>query len=476
MSMPIKNKRFTPSFSILLFISVIIFIFIAPSTLLQGFAPEQQRTVGLLVLAIYLWTASPLPTGAASILLLAMMIGLSLVESVEGAMVGFVSSALYFIMVLTILSRVLSKVGVDRVIASQLMRLNKRGPKAIVVALPIMMALLPVLMPSAFARLKMLLPFVDRLNDSFGFSERSIFKKYAMYVIGVMNQNGTMIVYTGGGFPILAAQLLSDYQIADLSWMEWILVIAPPLWTVLIVVNIFAWNYLKYAHGHQEWDEKGSGVAEEEVHFENRRGKNRFWFVLLTFIIMILIWVFTDSNHLPILLPPMLLLVLYSLPRVDLLDNSDIRAFDWENFLLLGTSFSIGILLEENGTASEIANRMLEFLPESAGMLMNIIFVAIVIFLFRMIFVVPSSAIIVIFPVVISYANITGIPALSLGFLVLMIVGGANIFPIHSPTSYFAFQTNVLSRKDHYVIASFSTFIFIIVSIIAAATYWTLWR
>lgn len=473
--MRLNRTRFTMTFNISVILVFILLIFIAPSTFLQDFTPEQRRTVGLLVLAIYLWTISPLPSGAASILLLAMMMILGLVDSVESAMSGFLSSALYFILILTILSRVLVKTGVDKVVASQLLRLNEKGPKAIAVALPVLIAILPALMPSAFARLKMLLPFVDRLNDSFGFSNHSVFKKYALYVIGLMNQNGTIIVYTGGGFPVLAAQLLNDYNVADLGWLEWFLIIAPPLWLALLIVNIFAWNYFKYSYPSETPDSQVQKAIQPEKYFETPRERKRFQFVIMTFLMMIIVWALTDNNVVPTLLPPMILLVIYSIPKIGLLNNTDIRAFDWESFLLLGASFSIGILLDQNGTAAVIAEQMMQFVPENSGLIFKIILVALITFAFRMIFIVPSSAIIVIFPVVVSYADITNIPVLSLAFLVILIVGGTNILPIHSPTSYFAFQSGVLSKKDHYIIAAFSTGIFIITAIIAASTYWTLW-
>src|SRR5699024_10887232 len=160
-----------------------------PGTLLQAFNPEQARTVLLLLIAIYLWTFSKIPAGAAGILLLLMIIILNLTDSVEDAMAGFLSSALYFILILSLLSGVIVKTDADKLISAKLLKLKNISPKKIILILPVLMSILPVLMPSAFARLKTVLPFVDSLNDAFDFPEQSMFKKYAMYVVGFVNQN-----------------------------------------------------------------------------------------------------------------------------------------------------------------------------------------------------------------------------------------------------------------------------------------------
>ncbi|WP_141554319.1 SLC13 family permease [Virgibacillus ndiopensis] len=450
----------------LIFISIVP---IASTTILENFSTEQQLTIGLLVFSVYLWVTSPIPTGAISILILASMLILNLVDSVEEAVVGFLSPALYFIFMLTIISQSLVKIGVDRAVAIVLVKLSKGGPHFIIFGLPVFICLLPIFMPSAFARFKMLLPIINRLNEYYGYSEKSLFKKYCLYVIGMMNQKATMIIFTGGGFPILASQLFDDYQIANLGWMEWFIKVAPPLWVSMFIVNLFVWRFLKWITPNE------STAIENTVSNYDQKPETlsiKFWIVTGSFLLMILTWVLFDHDQIPLLLPPMLLVVFYSLPKLGLIDNQAIRNFDWENFLLLGSSFSIGILLESNGTANALAKELIAIFPQDTSTVVKVIGIAFFIFVLRLLFIVPSSALIVIFPIVISYAELIGITPIGLAFLVVMIIGGVMILPIHSPVSYFAYETGIFKRREQYIIGIVSSFVMMVVSILATLYFW----
>lgn len=463
------------SIHLIIITGIILFAVFAPDTILHGYDAEQVRTVLLLLIAIYLWTISKIPTGAAGILLLLLIILFDLTDTAEQAMAGFMTSALYFILILSILSDVLIKTEADKLISARLLQLKNISPKRIVLFLPILMSLLPIFMPSAFARLKTILPFVESLNNAFDFSDKSVFKKYAMYVLGFVNQNSTMIVYTGGGYPILAAQLLSDYDILNIGWLGWFIIVAPPMWCALLINSMFAWYYLKFSYpSESESDFNGSKQQIKHDYHEYKPSKS-FWFVIVTFILMISAWVLTNPENVPVLLPPMVLLVLYALPGIGLITNKDIRSFPWENFLMIGAALSVGIIMDENGTARLIAEQLMNIVPENADMFASIVIITCIIFLFRMMFIVPTSAVIVIFPVMVSYADIAGIPPVVVAFIVIMIIGGTNILPIHSPTLFFAFKEGVLTKKDHYVMAALSSSTFIIVAILAASSYWMLW-
>ena len=77
-----------------------------------------------------------------------------------------------------------------------------------------------------------------------------------------------------------------------------------------------------------------------------------------------------------------------------------VQAYDWENFLMLGASFSLGGVLMKNGTADTIAHLLISFMPVDTGMTLKIIIVAAIIFLLRFLFIVPSAALVVIFQIV----------------------------------------------------------------------------
>lgn len=433
----------------------------------REFTPEQLRTLLLLLFAIYLWVAAPIPTGASSILILAMLLLLGLVDTMEEAVIGFLSPALYFIFMLSLISKSLVKVGMDRVIAGFLLKISRGGPAFVIIGMPLFISVLPIFLPSAVARFKMLLPVTVSLNRIYGFTEKSVFQKYCIYVIGMMNQNATMIIYTGGGFPILASQLIRDYQIANLGWMDWFLLIAPPLWIGAFILAFLGWNYLKRV-GNTE--DKEPIPKHEEM--ETEEINSTFWIMTGAFVLMILTWIVTDQNRVPLLLPPMLLIVFYSLPRIGLITNRTIRSFDWENFLLLGASFSLGYVLEANGTAQQLAGMLVELIPDNAGIVIKVVIIALIVFVLRFFFVVPSSAVIVIFPIVMSYSELIGLPPIQLAFLIILIIGSMMVLPIHTTTSYLAYDTGILSKKEHYTISIFSSLFFMVIAILSTLYYW----
>lgn len=432
---------------------------------LQAYSTEQQLTLLLLAIAIYFWTLSKVPVSASSLLLICLILVFNLVEVSEDAFRGFLSNALYFILVLSLISKALVKAGIDAVFVRVLFKLSKGNVRTILFGLPLLILFMPVFLPSAVARFRIMEPIIEQINTALKLGRHSLFRKFSMYVIGIMNQNSTMVVFTGGGFPILAAQLLRDFGGVEISWLGWFIRIAPPLWISMLLVSFGVWFYFKRTTEEL--------VIEQEVEWEgNKKLPDRFWKIVLPFLVMIISWIVFDQEVVPLIIAPILLVAYYAHPRNGLITNELVRSHDWENFLLLGASFSLGYLIEENGTALVLAGQLMTLLPEGLGDLGSMIYIACFIFFLRFLFVVPSTSMIIIFPIIMSYADILNLSVISLAFLVIMIIGGVTILPIHSPTTLFAFQKEAFSKKDQFIIGSYSSVVIFIVALIWAYFIW----
>lgn len=160
------------------------------------------------------------------------------------------------------------------------------------------------------------------------------------------------------------------------------------------------------------------------------------------------------------------------MPVNGLITNKTVRNYDWESFLLIGSSFSLGYIIEKNGTALVLAEQLMNFLPEGLGEFGNLVFIAGFIFLLRFLFVVPSTSMIIIFPIIINYAHILDLSILASAFLVIMIIGGVTILPIHSPTTFLAFQKNAFSLNEQLIIGSYSSFVITTIAITWAIFIW----
>ncbi|MET3682815.1 di/tricarboxylate transporter [Alkalibacillus flavidus] len=446
------------------------FVF-AKLTVLEPLASNQQYTLLVLVIAIYLWTLSTMPQGASSIFVLALMIALGVVDEPDQAFQGFLTSGLYFIVLLSLISQVLVTVGLDQTIASWFQRFSGGHLGRIIISLPILMILLPIFLPSAVARYKILAPLITKMNELNGLGHDSLFHKFGLFVISFLNQKGTFIVFTGGGFSVIAYQLMVEYGVVNVQWLEWIGIMAPPLLVMAVLSSIAVWLYLK-AKTNAPYEMTDTNYRSINQTDDKYNRHPQFRIVVLAFVAMVSAWIVTDPEAVPIILPPMAMIVFLALPSIGLVDNQLIRQFDWETFLLLGASFSLGFIMADNGTADVIAQGLLQLVPSDLNSVLMVGLIVIFIVLLRMMFTNGSSAIVVIFPIVMSYADFVNVSHVALAFLTMMVVGGMILIPIHAPTTYYASLAGVFSKGEQWVVAMISTSVTSVVAIIAAFLYW----
>lgn len=187
----------------------------------------QQRTLLLLVLSILLWTTHLIQTGISSLFVIGLTMAWGVAEDFSGAIQGFLSSTIYFILVVALISSTMIKVGLDQRIASFIVRMSHGNIRRVALSFFVATLVLPIIIPSGNARVQMFLPLVEQIGRKYAPESGIPFQRFTIWTLGGINQFSTIIVLSGGGLAVLASQLVAELNIR-VTWLNWFLFMAPP--------------------------------------------------------------------------------------------------------------------------------------------------------------------------------------------------------------------------------------------------------
>ncbi|SFB21632.1 anion transporter [Lentibacillus halodurans] len=438
---------------------VIIFVtgLLSPAPV-TGLDDQQWKTLLLLVISIFLWSSNLLPLGISSLFIIAVMMIFNLADSFSSAISGFIASALYFVLIVSMISKVMVKVGLDKIIAGFILRHSSGNMIKVLFGFIVAAMVLPILMPSAVARFRMFHPLIDSVNRFYDLQEQSSFRRFCNWLFSGGNQFLTMIVLTGGGYPILASELLDEAGYS-MTWVSWFLYMMPPIYLATVVTVTFAFFYFgireelrKISRSKKVLFELPDSMNSQYTEYAADNPKVRIVFMLI--ILMLMAWLLGSSTGIPTILPPILVLTILSLPGIRLFSDLDFRNFEWETFLLIGSAISLSNIVQRTGTADWLANVLFGWISPTYPSLMALFFLMIMVLLLRMFFTSPTGAIAVILPLAISFGHTLGLPVLSVALLTILVIGSLMILPIYSNTTIIAYQSGVLTMKDYAILGT----------------------
>ncbi|HLR63653.1 MAG TPA: SLC13 family permease [Lentibacillus sp.] len=469
----ITGQRFLNTRWLQFFIVVSLFVTgLFLSSPVSSLNDQQWKTLLLLVISIFLWSTKFLPLGISSLFIIAVIMIFNLADSFSSAISGFVASALYFVLIVSMISKVMVKVGLDKMIAVFILRLSSGNIIRVLLGFVIAAMVLPILMPSAVARFRMFHPLIDSVNNFYELPEQSAFKQFCNWLFSGVNQFLTMIVLTGGGYPILASELLDEAGYS-MTWISWFLYMMPPIYAAAVIIVIFAFFYFRV------WDDLGESSRNKKISepksnrsSDNTYDKRKMHIVFILIILMIAAWLLGSSTSMPTILPPILVLIILSLPGIRLFSDLDFRNFEWETFIFIGSALSLSNIVQQTGTADWLANILFGWISPAYSDVISLFLLMLMILLLRMFFTSPTGAIAVILPLAVSFGNSLGLPILSVSLLTILIIGSLMILPIYSNTTIIAYQSGVLTLKDQFILGTVLLITIMISGLLAAIYLW----
>ena len=328
-----------------------ISFFYVPSP--EGLSPEGHRTLIIVLVALILIISESIPLPGVAILILIMEVILG-VDTADGVASSFMSDAVFFIMGSLMLAVSLVHQGLDKRLALLVINITGNKTWRIVLGFVAISALLSSFIGEHTVG-AMMLPVALALIRNAGLSTTKATKLSTLLLFSIAYgcAIGSIGTPSGGGRNVIMIGYLSEFGMAQISYLDWMKYAYPMLIIEIPIVALILWYTFT-----PEQKVMDSSVRKLKVKVA-KTGKltaNQIMAIVI-FLFVFIGWVF---------LSPIIGLGIVALSGVflylsfGLVEWQEInRNTNWGVILLFGSAISIGIQMKETGAALWTAEQIL---------------------------------------------------------------------------------------------------------------------
>ena len=445
---------------ILAFLLSISFFYI-PSP--EGLTPEGHRTLIIVLVALVLIISESIPLPAVAILILIMEVILG-VDTADGVASSFMSDAVFFIMGSLMLAVAIVYQGLDKRLALGVINITGNKTWRIVLGFVTISALLSSFIGEHTVA-AMMLPVALALIRNAGLEtgKATRLSTVLLFSIAYGCAIGSIGTPSGGGRNVIMIGYLSEFGMAELSYLTWMKFAYPMLLLEIPIVAIVLWH--TFTPSQKIMD---SAVRKLKVQVAKTGELTVNQFIAIGIFLLVFVgWVF---------LSPFIGLGIVALSGVflylsfGLIEWQEInRNTNWGVILLFGSAISLGIQMKETGAALWVAEgtlRNLEIIFQDVAVVRW--FVSVVITGLLTNFLSSAATVAVLGPIVLDMGGnplITGImTSIASAFSYLTIVA--------SPTCMIIHSTGLITPSD-YLKAGWKLFIIsVVLLLLISIFYW----
>ena len=445
---------------ILAFLLSISFFYI-PSP--EGLTPEGHRTLIIVLVALVLIISESIPLPAVAILILIMEVILG-VDTADGVASSFMSDAVFFIMGSLMLAVSIVYQGLDKRLALGVINITGNKTWRIVLGFVTISALLSSFIGEHTVA-AMMLPVALALIRNAGLEtgKATRLSTVLLFSIAYGCAIGSIGTPSGGGRNVIMIGYLSEFGMAELSYLTWMKFAYPMLLLEIPIAAIVLWY--TFTPSQKIMD---SAVRKLKVQVAKTGDLTVNQFMAIGIFLLVFVgWVF---------LSPFIGLGIVALSGVflylafGLIEWQEInRNTNWGVILLFGSAISLGIQMKETGAALWVAEGTLHYLEiifQDAAVVRWFVSVVITGILTNLLS--NAATVAVLGPIVLDMGGnplITGImTSIASSFAYLTIVA--------SPTCMIIHSTGLITSSD-YLKAGWKLFIIsVVLLLLISMFYW----
>ena len=331
-----------------------ISFFYVPSP--DGLSPEGHRTLIIVLVALILIISESIPLPGVAILILIMEVILG-VDTADGVASSFMSDAVFFIMGSLMLAVSLVHQGLDKRLALLVINITGNKTWSIVLGFVGISAFLSSFIGEHTVG-AMMLPVALALIRNAGLSTTQATKLSTLLLFSIAYgcAIGSIGTPSGGGRNVIMIGYLSEFGMAEISYLEWMKFAYPMLIIEIPIVALVLWFTFT---PEQKMMDSSVRKLKVKVAKTGKLTANQIMAIII-FILVFLGWIF---------LSPIIGLGIVALSGVflylsfGLVEWQEInRNTNWGVILLFGSAISIGIQMKETGAALWVAEETLYYL------------------------------------------------------------------------------------------------------------------
>lgn len=439
---PLYSRHLMMFLGSILLASVVVFL------LLKNQPQEIAFMCGIFVLAALLWVTEALPLFATALLVLGLEIIL-LANPGEWQGFGFeTSTSPHFREILApfsdpilvlflggfVLARAAVKEGVDRALASTMLRIFGKKPNMVLLGLMLITAAFSMFMSNT-ATTAMMITLVSPLFINL--REEDPLRRGLVLCIPCAANIGGMGTPIGSPPNAVAIGFLRSEGI-DISFLNWMIIGVP----LVFILLILCWLLINRIYRSPD--------PEAQLRTNSHQIKGRGWFVVVVFFATILLWL-TDSWHgLPSAVTALLPVVVFT--ATSIIDRKDYNNLEWHILALIAGGIGLGLGMKLSG----LDHLMVTLIPTGSPF----IFALLILFTVLLsIFMSNTAAANLLIPLGISLATLSfgsAQPEVSYyGLAIALASSAAMALPISTPPNAIAYAKGIVETKDFVRIGGF---------------------
>ena len=438
-----------------------ISFFYVPSP--DGLSPEGHRTLIIVLVALILIISESIPLPGVAILILIMEVILG-VDTADGVASSFMSDAVFFIMGSLMLAVSLVHQGLDKRLALLVINITGNKTWSIVLGFVGISAFLSSFIGEHTVG-AMMLPVALALIRNAGLSTTQATKLSTLLLFSIAYgcAIGSIGTPSGGGRNVIMIGYLSEFGMAEISYLEWMKFAYPMLIIEIPIVALVLWFTFT---PEQKMMDSSVRKLKVKVAKTGKLTANQIMAIII-FILVFLGWIF---------LSPIIGLGIVALSGVflylsfGLVEWQEInRNTNWGVILLFGSAISIGIQMKETGAALWVAEETLYYLEvifQDIAVVRWFVSVIVTGILTNLLS--NAATVAVLGPIIL---DMGGDPII-MGIMTSIASAFAYLTVVASPTRMIIHSTGLISSSDYFK-AGWKLFIISVIVLLMVSTfYW----